>query len=92
MQSAAVQSVTMTIIGIISAGERQTELESDINSTGVSTYVVASSLLAKAFSVRLEGDFEERDFEERLLEKLPLKAEAEIEGNKIIKISAAKEM
>ncbi|XP_028277198.1 uncharacterized protein LOC114446015 [Parambassis ranga] len=92
VQSAAAQSVSMKIIGIISAGKIHTELESEINSmvlnsTIVSTYVVTSSLLAKVFSVKLGGDFEER-----LLEKLPLEAEAEIEGNKIIKIRAAKEM
>ncbi|XP_051793957.1 uncharacterized protein LOC110945844 [Acanthochromis polyacanthus] len=82
MQSAAVQNVRIEIIGIINAGRTDTELEAEI-SQQVQTLVVASSSLQKAFYVRLDGDFKER-----LLEKIPLSAYAEIQGKKIIRIEA----
>ena len=86
MQSAAVQNVTIQIVGIIKAGKIKTELEGEMNQQ-VQTFVVNSSRLAKAIGVRLEGDFQER-----LLKKMPFSVKAEIQGNKIKKLTAANEM
>lgn len=84
--SAAVQAGTVEIIGLRDAGRVETHLEVHFNQQ-VHSMVVESSLLAKAFDIRLEGDFEER-----LLDKMPLSGNAEIQGNKIIKITATEKM
>lgn len=83
VHSAAVKNVRILIIGITKANKKETHLEAEFNSQ-VQAFVVASHLLAKAFGVRLEGDFEER-----LLQKMPLSADAEVQGSEIVKISAA---
>ncbi|XP_013121126.1 uncharacterized protein LOC100698367 isoform X1 [Oreochromis niloticus] len=84
VQSAAVENVTIQIIGIKDAKKTETEVDALISSGEVQSFVVTSSLLAKAFGVRLEGDFEDR-----LLEKMPFSADVEIKGNKIMKIKYA---
>ncbi|KAM4546139.1 uncharacterized protein PAE49_018538 [Odontesthes bonariensis] len=86
VQSAAVQNVSVQIVGIIKAGRIETELDGEMNGQ-VHTFVVDSSRLAKAFGVRLQGDFQKR-----LLKKMPFSAKAEIRGNKIKKLTAANEM
>ncbi|XP_037834830.1 uncharacterized protein LOC108251084 isoform X2 [Kryptolebias marmoratus] len=86
VQKAAVQDVTMLVIGIVKAGRTSTELEADISGE-VTTFTVSSSLLAKVFGVRLGGDFEDR-----LLDILPFSAEATIQGNQIQNLEASKEM
>lgn len=86
VQSATVENVTIEIIGIKDAKKTETEVDAQICSGEVQSFVVTSSLLAKAFGVRLEGDFEDR-----LLEKMPFSADVEIKGNKIMKIEQAKE-
>ncbi|GAA6226153.1 replication factor A protein 1-like isoform X1 [Lates japonicus] len=83
VQSAPVQNVGIEIIGITTANKMETYLETECNSE-VQTFVVASELLAEAFGVRLDSDFKKT-----LLEKIPLSAKAEIQGNKINKIKAA---
>ncbi|KAL3970515.1 forkhead box protein G [Sarotherodon galilaeus] len=84
VQSATVENVTIQIIGIKDAKKTETEVDAQISSGEVQSFVVTSSLLAKAFGVRLEGDFEDR-----LLEKMPFSADVEIKGNKIMKIKYA---
>lgn len=86
VQSATVENVTIEIIGIKDTKKTETEVDAQIGSGEVQSFVATSSLLAKAFGVRLEGDFEER-----LLEKMPFSADVEIKGNKIMKIEQAKE-
>ncbi|XP_035761325.1 uncharacterized protein LOC118453816 [Neolamprologus brichardi] len=87
VQSAAVQSVTIEIIGIIRASETQTELEAELSHDNeVQQFEVASSLLAGALGVSLRGSFEDR-----LLGKMPFSADVEIKGNQIIKIKSVKE-
>lgn len=86
VQSAAVQSVTIEIIGIIRASGTQTELEAELSHNNeVQPFVVASSLLAGALGVSLGGGFEDR-----LLNKMPFSADVEIKGNQIIKIKSVK--
>lgn len=85
VQSAAVQSVTIEIIGIIRASGTQTELEAELSHNNeVQPFVVASSLLAGALGVSLGG------FEDRLLDKMPFSADVEIKGNQIIKIKSVR--
>lgn len=86
VQSAAVQNITIEIIGIIKASSSQTELDAEIGSTEVQSFVVDSSLLAKVFGVKVDSNFEDR-----LLGKMPFSADVEIEGNKIKKMKPAKE-
>ncbi|XP_005951877.1 uncharacterized protein LOC102299698 [Haplochromis burtoni] len=86
VQSAAVQSVTIEIIGIIRASGTQTELEAELSHNNeVQQFEVASSLLAGALGVSLGGGFEDR-----LLDKMPFSADVEIKGNQIIKIKSVK--
>ncbi|XP_005754645.2 uncharacterized protein LOC102214029 [Pundamilia nyererei] len=86
VQSAAVQSVTIEIIGIRKASGTQTELEAELSHNNeVQPFVVASSLLAGALGVSLGGGFEDR-----LLDKMPFSADVEIKGNQIIKIKSVK--
>ncbi|KAM9332407.1 uncharacterized protein KZ484_017517 [Pholidichthys leucotaenia] len=84
VQKAALENVTMEIIGIVKANFEETELEVDIGKNKeLYTFRVASSQLAKAFDISLQGDFEEK-----LLDKIPLLAKAEIRGDKINAIRA----
>ncbi|XP_042287069.1 uncharacterized protein LOC121910104 [Thunnus maccoyii] len=86
IQSAPIQNVTIEIIGIIKANMMETQLEASFNDQ-VETLVVSSKHLAKAFGVRLDGDFKNR-----LIEKNSLYAKVEIQGSTIIRITAAEEM
>ncbi|XP_030603057.1 uncharacterized protein LOC115792598 [Archocentrus centrarchus] len=86
VQSAAVQKITIEIVGIIKASSTQTELDAEIGSTEVQSFVVDSSLLAKVFGVRVDSNFEDR-----LLGEMPFSADVEIEGNKINNMKPAKE-
>uniref|UniRef100_UPI0037E87D32 uncharacterized protein n=1 Tax=Semicossyphus pulcher TaxID=241346 RepID=UPI0037E87D32 len=83
VKSAGVHQENIQIIGIIKATKKETQLEAEFNQQ-VHTLVVASKLLAKEFDIKLDGDFNEN-----LLKKLNLNAEAEIKGNRIKKITAA---
>ncbi|XP_032432959.1 uncharacterized protein LOC116728765 [Xiphophorus hellerii] len=84
MKAAAVQSVTMQIVGIIEVGKEQSELDVLINDKSRS-FFIHSSLLAKVFCVSLDDDFEDR-----LLKKIPFSAKGEIKQNKIQTLKAAK--
>lgn len=86
VQAAAVQNVSMQIIGIRKADGLQFKLDVTINDQ-LNTFIASSRLLAKAFGVKLDGNMEER-----LLQKIPFSAEAEIKGNQIQDLKAAKEM
>ena len=83
VQTSAVHNVRLEIIGIASANKMVTHLEAEFNSQ-MQTFVVASKLLSKAFGVGLEPNLEER-----LLQKMPLSAYAELQGSKITYIRAA---
>lgn len=78
------QNVRIEIIGITKADRLQTELEAEI-SGNLQTLVVDSSLLAKVFEVKLNGDLEEK-----LLHEMPFSAKVEIKGSKINQIRAAR--
>lgn len=71
------------IVGIIKAQKRETQLEVKLDQK-IQTLMVASKLLAEAFGLSLK-----EDFQEQLLRALraPMLAEAQIEGNKIKKIT-----
>ncbi|XP_023197649.1 uncharacterized protein LOC111610009 [Xiphophorus maculatus] len=86
VQAAAVQNVSMQIIGIRKDDGLQFKLDVMINDQ-LSTFIASSRLLAKAFGVKLDGNMEGR-----LLQKTPFSAEAEIKGNQIQDLKAAKEM
>ncbi|XP_042287068.1 uncharacterized protein LOC121910103 [Thunnus maccoyii] len=83
IQSAAMQNVTIEIIGIMNANMTETQLEASFNDQ-METFVVSSELLAKVYGVRLDSDFEDK-----LIEKIPLSANVEIKGSKINAITAA---
>ncbi|KAM6984327.1 uncharacterized protein LKV04_012065 [Tautogolabrus adspersus] len=80
------QNVKIQIMGILKAIKKETRLEAEIHQQ-VQTFVVASKLLAEELNIKLE-----RDYRERLLDKIPLIADVEIAGNRIKKIKAAKKM
>ncbi|KAM4726904.1 uncharacterized protein FYW61_012597 isoform 2-T2 [Anableps anableps] len=82
VQSAAVQNVTIRILGICKFDRSYTELEAEINKQ-MKTLKVASPLLAEGVGLRL-GD----DFEDKLLQKVPFPAEAQIQGNEIKQLKA----
>ncbi|XP_023205660.1 uncharacterized protein LOC111611793 [Xiphophorus maculatus] len=84
MKVAAVQSVTMQIVGIIEAGKEQSELDVLINDKSRS-FLIHSSLLAKVFGVSLDDDFKDR-----LVKKIPFSAKGEIKQNKIQTLKAAR--
>lgn len=81
IDAAPVQTVTVQIVGVFKAGKMETELEAVLDEV-MKTLVVPSKLLAKAFNIKLGGDFEER-----LLNKIPLSGQAEIQGNEITAIT-----
>ncbi|XP_054902688.1 myeloid cell nuclear differentiation antigen-like [Poeciliopsis prolifica] len=85
-KAAAVQRVTMQIVGIIEAGKEQTELDVLINNKSRS-FFIKSRLLAKVFDVKLDDDFEDR-----LVKKIPFLAKGKIKRNKIQILKAAKAM
>ncbi|XP_037605146.1 uncharacterized protein LOC119476042 [Sebastes umbrosus] len=86
VQSVGIQNVRIEIMGIMKANKKETQLEAEVNQR-VHTFVAASRLLAKAFGFKLDGGFKDR-----LLDKIPLSADAEIQGNQIKKITAALKM
>ncbi|XP_032431309.1 uncharacterized protein LOC116727801 isoform X1 [Xiphophorus hellerii] len=83
VQSALVQSVNITILGISKVDLISAELEVQINGQ-VKTLEVSCPLLAEGLGLRLEDDFRAK-----LLEKVPFPAEAQIQGNKIKQLKAA---
>ncbi|XP_015254757.1 PREDICTED: uncharacterized protein LOC107100692 [Cyprinodon variegatus] len=85
IQEADVQNVTIQVVGIIGCNQEESELDVEINEQ-VQTCTVASPLLAKVLGINLKDDFEDK-----LLEKTPISAEAEIKGNKIIQLKLIKE-
>ncbi|XP_059206970.1 uncharacterized protein LOC131986163 [Centropristis striata] len=86
VKSVGIQNIKIEITGIIKATKKETHLDVETDRHDqLHTFVVATPLLAKAFS--LKGDVEES-----LLEKMPLFADAVIEGGKITKIEAIKKM
>lgn len=82
VQSALVQSVNITILGISKVDLISAELEVQINDQ-VKTLEVSCPLLAEGLGLRLEDDFRDK-----LLEKVPFPAEAQIQGNKIKQLKA----
>ncbi|XP_049897339.1 uncharacterized protein LOC126388324 isoform X1 [Epinephelus moara] len=86
VQSVGTHNAKIQVMGIIKATKKETHLEAEFNQQ-VHTLVVASRLLANAFGFDLKGDFKES-----LLNKMPLSADAEIQGQKITKITAVEEM
>ncbi|XP_014904012.1 uncharacterized protein LOC106957256 [Poecilia latipinna] len=82
VQSAPVQDVNITIIGISKFDMIGAELEVQIKNQ-VKTLEVSSAVLAKGVGLCLEDDFRAK-----LLEKLNLKAKAQIQGNKINQLKA----
>ncbi|XP_078786659.1 uncharacterized protein LOC111948682 isoform X5 [Oryzias latipes] len=85
LQSTSYKDVQIEIIGVKSSGVQQTEVDAGINGQ-VNTFIVDSAVLAEELGIQ-QGS----DFEERLLEKIPYSAEAEIKGNTILKLSGMKE-
>ncbi|XP_038564793.1 uncharacterized protein LOC119895622 isoform X2 [Micropterus salmoides] len=82
VQSAGIQKVRIEILGIVKATKKGTELEVNFNQQ-MTTLHVSSASLAKAFDLKLDG------FKEILLNKMPLSADAVIQGSKIKEITAA---
>ncbi|XP_028451490.1 uncharacterized protein LOC114566867 isoform X2 [Perca flavescens] len=83
IQSVGIQKGRIEIIGIIKATQKETRLEANFNDK-LQTFVVASQRLANTFNIKIKGDFKKS-----LLDKIPISADAEIQGNKITKITAA---
>ncbi|XP_039632619.1 uncharacterized protein LOC120543565 [Perca fluviatilis] len=83
VQSVGIQNGRIEIIAIIKATQKETQLVAKFNDKP-QTFVVASRLLANTFNINIKGDFKKS-----LLDKMPISAEAEIQGNKITKITAA---
>ncbi|XP_030603062.1 uncharacterized protein LOC115792602 [Archocentrus centrarchus] len=77
VRSANFQKGRIEIKGISKANKKQTYLEAEFNQR-LQMFVVASQLLAKAFGVKLD-----ENFKQRLVDKMPLSAVAQIQGNKI---------
>lgn len=75
-----IRNMKIEIVAIIKAQKRETRMEVKLDQK-IQTLMVASKLLAEAFGLSLE-----EDFQEQLLRALPMVAEAQIEGNKIKKI------
>ncbi|XP_036071071.1 uncharacterized protein LOC112142445 isoform X2 [Oryzias melastigma] len=82
LKCATLQIVQLEIIGIKKARKLQTELEA-VRDEVAQTFSVKSAVLAEALGIQ-QGT----DFEDRLLEKIPCSVKAEIEGDKILKLSA----
>ncbi|XP_014904017.1 uncharacterized protein LOC106957261 [Poecilia latipinna] len=84
VKAAAVQNVTMQIVGIIEAEKEQSEIYVLINQK-TRSFLINSPLLAEVFGVKLDDDFKFR-----LLEKIPFSAKGKIKQNKIQALKAAK--
>ncbi|TDH05428.1 hypothetical protein EPR50_G00142580 [Perca flavescens] len=78
VQSVGTKNARIEIIGIIKASQEETYLEAEFNNQP-HTFVVDSPLLAKTFGFELD-----EDFEESLLDKIPLSADAEIQGSVLL--------
>lgn len=85
VQSVGIQKGRIKIVAVAKVTKRETHLDVEFNQQ-LHTFVTSTQLLAKAFDVKLEGDFKQS-----LLSKVSLSAEYEVEirGNKIHKITAA---
>ncbi|KAM8742049.1 uncharacterized protein AB9X84_019219 isoform 2-T2 [Acanthopagrus schlegelii] len=83
VQSAGSQSERIEIEGIAKATKTETHLEAFFRDE-MHRCVVASRLLAKAFGFDLDGDIEKK-----LLDIIPVSADAVIQGGKIKKLTAA---
>ncbi|XP_078122448.1 uncharacterized protein LOC144527959 isoform X3 [Sander vitreus] len=83
VQSVSIQKGPIEIIGIIKATQKETQLEANFNDN-LQTFVVASRLLAKTLNFKIKGDIKKS-----LIDKIPISADAEIQGNQITKITAA---
>ncbi|KAK1874645.1 Replication factor A [Dissostichus eleginoides] len=81
VQSVGIQKVTLKIRGIKKATLKETQLEVELD-TKLQTLVVASRLLAKTLDFQLK-----KGFGDDLLKRIPLSVEAEIQGNRIIKMA-----
>ncbi|XP_014858972.1 PREDICTED: uncharacterized protein LOC106927731 [Poecilia mexicana] len=84
VKAAAVQNVTMQIVGIIEAEKEQSEIYVLINQKSRS-FLINSRLLAEVFDVKVDDKFKFR-----LLEKIPFSAKGIINQNKIQDLKAAK--
>ncbi|XP_035846692.1 uncharacterized protein LOC116054973 [Sander lucioperca] len=76
--SAAVQTGRIQIMGIKKSNKKKTHLVVEINGR-MQTVFVKTQLLANAFGLKVEDDYERR-----LRYQMPLTAEAKLQGNKII--------
>ncbi|XP_041863861.1 uncharacterized protein LOC121654066 [Melanotaenia boesemani] len=85
VHSAAVQNAIVQVVGILKAEEVETELEALVNNQP-QALVVASSLLRNVFV-----NSTEENLKDKLVEKIPFWAEAEIQGNRIIQIKASEQ-
>ncbi|XP_078121850.1 uncharacterized protein LOC144527577 [Sander vitreus] len=74
VQSVGTKNVRIEIIGILKANQEETYLEAEFKNQP-HMFVVDSPLLAKTFGFKLD-----EDFEESLLDEIPLSADAEIQG------------
>ena len=83
VQSAGSQSERIKIAGIAKATKTETHLDAVFRDE-MQRCVVASRLLAKAFGFDLDGDIEKK-----LLDIIPVSADAVIQGGKIKKLTAA---
>ncbi|XP_070700220.1 uncharacterized protein [Pempheris klunzingeri] len=83
VQSVGVQVVRIQIKAIVKASMTETQLKAEFKHQ-LHTLVVSSKLLAKAFGLKLDDGFKDS-----LVSKLPLSAEAEIQGNTIQKMTPA---
>ncbi|XP_036071072.1 uncharacterized protein LOC112142445 isoform X5 [Oryzias melastigma] len=82
LKCATLQIVQLKIIGIKKTRKLQTELEA-VRDEEAETFSVKSAVLAEALGIQ-QGT----DFKKRLLEKIPCSVKANIEGDKILKLSA----
>lgn len=71
----------LEIVGILNHTKKKTQLEVMINKQ-VQTMIVSSPLLAAACLLTLDSNFKER-----LLQDIPLQADAVIQGNEIKKMT-----
>ncbi|KAI9522758.1 hypothetical protein NQZ68_033093 [Dissostichus eleginoides] len=81
VQSVGIRKVTLKIRGIKKATLKETQLEVELD-TKLQTLCVASRLLAKTLDFKLK-----KSFGDDLLKRIPLSVEAEIQGNRIIKMA-----
>ncbi|KAK2882269.1 uncharacterized protein [Channa argus] len=82
VQSTGIRNERIEILGIVKAKRTNTHLEVDLHDR-LHTFVVSSKLLAKAFDFKLDADIKKS-----LLDKMPLSADVQIQGEKIKEITA----